>query len=176
MPMLRVVSALALVCACASSSATVVRPSASPTSAAELPGAWERLSRALPGTWTATTGSGKELRVVYKLISNGSALVEAWGAGSDRETQTVFHPDHAGIMLTHYCAQGNQPRLVATAADATTYSFAWRDVTNKQPDQAMMIARRLVLDGDASHLDETETYRGSDGRDEVTTYHFVRAP
>lgn len=127
-----------------------------------------------------STKSGEEFHVVYKLVSNGTALVEDWGAGSEHETQTVIHPDHAGIMLTHYCAQGNQPRLVATAADATTYTFAWHDVTNKQPDQAMMTNRRMVLDepidGQPTRLVDTETYRGSDGGDEVTTYTFTRMP
>ena len=44
--------------------------------------------------------------------------------GSGRETMTVFHPDHDDLVLTHYCAQGNQPRLrVAELTKGAVASF-----------------------------------------------------
>src|SRR5262249_31971808 len=88
--------------------------------------AWERLTKALPGTWSMATSSGRDFHVAYKLISNASAIVEDWGVGSDHETETVFYPDHRDILLTHYCAQGNQPRL--RAVEATPASIAFKFV------------------------------------------------
>ena len=133
--------------------------------------AWERLTRTLPGTWTMSTSTGP-FAVRYKLISHDSALVEHWGEGGKHETETVFHRDHADLLLTHYCAQGDQPRLRAVEATGDSITFRFVDVTNKVPDQSMLVERTLRFGPD--RFDDTETYEGPEGRD-VTTYHFVRS-
>jgi hypothetical protein len=102
-----------------------------------------------------------------------SALVETWGVGSGRETMTVFHPDHADLVLTHYCAQGNQPRLRAVTASADTVVFRFADATNLSPGQAVLVERTLRFSPDA--FDDTEVYKGADGAPESSTYHFTRA-
>jgi hypothetical protein len=110
--------------------------------------------------------------VNYKLISGESVLVETWGVGSGRETMTVFHADHEDLLLTHYCAQGNQPRLRAAMASMNTVVFHFADVTNLVPGQAVLIERTLRFGSDA--FDDTEVYKGADGMPESTTYHFTR--
>lgn len=110
--------------------------------------------------------------VSYRLISNGSAIVETWGVGSGRETMTVFHRDHDEARLTHYCAQGNQPRLRAVSATADTVVFRFVDATNVGPDQGVLVERTLRF-GDGV-LDDTEIYREPDGKRDETTYHFRR--
>jgi pimeloyl-ACP methyl ester carboxylesterase len=135
-------------------------------------GAWALLERNLPGTWTMATAKGP-FPVAYRLVAGESALVEDWGPGTAHETETVFHPDHADVLLVHYCAQGNQPRLRATAATADSVVFSFVDVTNRAPSQAMLVERRLRFAGDA--FDDTEVYAQPDGTAETTTYHFTRA-
>src|SRR5580692_2610563 len=110
--------------------------------------AWARLVQALPGAWTMPGKSGP-FTVSYQLISGESALVETWGAGSGRETMTVFHPDHDDLVLTHYCAQGNQPRLRAVAASAQGIVFRFADATNLGPGQSVLVERTLRLGADA---------------------------
>jgi hypothetical protein len=141
-------------------------PSSGPGAAA-----WERLKSALPGSWIMPGKSGPFV-VSYRLVSGGSALVEEWGAGTQHETLTVFYPDHADLLLTHYCAQRNQPRLRVAEASADTVVFRFVDVTNRQPGQDMLVERTLRLGPDS--FDDTEVYRGDDGHDETTTYHFTR--
>jgi hypothetical protein len=133
--------------------------------------AWERLKSALPGSWTMPGKSGPFV-VSYRLVSAGSALVEEWGAGTPHETLTVFYPDGAESWLTHYCAQGNQPRLRVAEASADTVVFRFVDVTNRQRGQDMLVERTLRLGADS--FDDTEVYRSDDGHDETTTYHFTR--
>jgi hypothetical protein len=145
------------------------KPSASPGTGAA---AWALLRRALPGAWTMPGKKGP-FTVAYKLISSDSALVESWGVGSGHETMTVFHPDHDDLVLTHYCAQGNQPRLRAVTASPDTVVFRFSDVTNLGPGQAMLVERTLHVAGDA--FDVTEVYKQPDGSPESTTYHFARA-
>jgi len=110
--------------------------------------------------------------VSYKLVSGDSALVEDWGAGTPHETESVFHPDGPDVLLVHYCAQGNQPRLRATSVTTDSVAFSFVDVTNREPSQAMLVERRLRFAGDA--FDDTESYRQPDGKLETTTYHFAR--
>jgi hypothetical protein len=131
--------------------------------------AWEWLSRVLPGTWRL---EGKQFRVSYKLISAKSALVETWGVGGDHETMTVFHPDHDALLLVHYCAQGNQPRLRAVDGTSTSASFRFLDATNVLPGQAILVERRFEIDAAGAELSVTEVYRQPHGGDETTTYRF----
>ena len=158
-----------LLAACA---AAPTRAPVALTAPSVAPGAWDRLTHALLGTWTMATKSGAPFIVSYKLISNGSALVEDWGVGSSHETESVFHPDHVDIVLTHYCAQGNQPRLRAVRATGDTFVFRVVDVTNRASDQAMLVERTLRFSPGA--FEDTEVYRQPDGKDEVTTYRFVQ--
>ncbi|HEY6464146.1 MAG TPA: hypothetical protein VIY73_28450, partial [Polyangiaceae bacterium] len=135
------------------------------------PVAWERLTRALPGSWSMPGKSGPFV-VSYKVISGQSALVEEWGVGTKSETETVFAPDHAELLLTHYCAQGNQPRLRVTDVSPEAIVFRFVDVTNRMPDQDMLVERTLRIARDS--FDDTEVYRTADGHDAATTYHFTR--
>ena len=81
--------------------------------------AFSRLTRALVGGWAASSGT----RVSYRLVSNGTALVETWTAASGAETLTVYHPDHDDVLLTHYCAQGNQARLWLVSSSGARFRF-----------------------------------------------------
>src|SRR5262249_23574462 len=74
------------------------------------PPAFARL-KTLAGDWEARTEKGSVIRVSYRLVSNDSVLVQSFVTGSGKETMTVFHADGARLLATHYCAQGNQPRL-----------------------------------------------------------------
>ena len=77
--------------------------------------AMERFTQ-LAGEWV---GKGKhgdmdhDIRVVYKVTSGGSAVVETIDPGSGHEMVTVIHPDGDALLLTHYCMLGNQPQMKA---------------------------------------------------------------
>src|SRR5262245_41826883 len=120
----------------------------------------------LAGHWKATTASGKSMLVDYRLISNDTALIEAYNAGSPRETMTVFHADGGSLMATHYCAQGNQPRL-RLVPNARGLVFAFFDATNlPDPSASHLVRLELSLEPDGS-LKRTETYRER-GKDDVS--------
>jgi hypothetical protein len=50
--------------------------------------------------------------------------------------------------------------------------FRFVDVTNRGPDQSMLIERTLRLAGDS--FDDTEVYQAPDGTKETTTNRFTR--
>lgn len=72
----------------------------------------------LEGEWTGTGSSrGKvfddNVTVTYEVSSVGFAVVETPYAGTVNEMITVYYVDGSDLVLTHYCAAGNQPRLRA---------------------------------------------------------------
>ena len=74
--------------------------------------AFSRL-KTLVGTWQGshTTKDGPATVVEYSLTGGGSALVERLFAGSPHEMLSVYYMDGSDLVLTHYCAMGNQPRM-----------------------------------------------------------------
>jgi hypothetical protein len=73
----------------------------------------------LAGEWVGKSdkpehGGDGELKVVFKVTSAGSAVEETMLPGSDHEMINMIHPDGDDIVLTHYCAIGNQPEMKAS--------------------------------------------------------------
>ena len=50
---------------------------------------------------------------VFKVTSAGSAVEETMMPGTPYEMVNMIHPDGDDIVLTHYCAEGNQPEMKA---------------------------------------------------------------
>jgi hypothetical protein len=70
----------------------------------------------LAGEWVGkgTHGDAEhDVRIVYKVTSGGSAVVETIDPDGDHEMITVIHQDGDSLLLTHYCMLGNQPQMRA---------------------------------------------------------------
>ncbi len=158
---------------CASTKATALREEPAPVRATSGPALLSRLTAHLAGTWRAEPTPGKQVTESFHPISGESALVETYTTSSGRETATVYHADHDTLLLTHYCAQGNQPRLKLTTSTDDDYLFRFRDATNLLPGQSCLIEKRLHFTGDT--LDQTEVYRAPDGSTETTQLRFTRS-
>jgi hypothetical protein len=86
----------------------------------------------------------------------------------------VFHPDGERLLATHYCAQGNQPRLrlrTAPASDALVFEFL--DATNLQHAEDSHLVRLTLRWRDADHLVREEVY-AANGREGVGTLTLER--
>ena len=83
----------------------------------------------LVGTWKGRFSDGREHSVNYRLTAGGTVLVETWTLSKVRESMTLYHLDGDTVMATHYCPQGNQPRLVL-ASNEDKMNFAFRDGSN----------------------------------------------
>lgn len=104
--------ALAALAGCASTSRD-----AAPLSAAQF----ARL-KSLDGAWVTTAesdGAPAGVEIVYRITGAGSALVETISPGTPEEMVSVYHADGARLVMTHYCAAGNQPFMVARDGAAT---------------------------------------------------------
>jgi hypothetical protein len=89
--------------------------------------AFDRL-RALEGSWTGETEEGSIARKDYRMVANGSALLEEYDVEgrNDRHMLTLYHLDGDRLLLTHYCVAGNQPRMAADLAGGTEDRFDFR--------------------------------------------------
>src|SRR5262245_18832918 len=75
----------------------------------------ERLKK-LAGEWLAADAQGKptaQLVSVFKVTAAGSAVQETIFPGTAHEMVTLYHRDGPDLVLTHYRAAGNQPRMKA---------------------------------------------------------------
>ena len=82
---------------------------------------------------------------------------------------SVYHLDGASLMLTHYCAENNQPRLRSAgykgAADGKgSLSFEFVDVTNLASPGAVHMHHVTYEFADADHYKSFWTAR-KDGQD-----------
>lgn len=132
------------------------------SSHAEEPGSaaartFERLS-SLVGDWDGRFEDGRPHSVSYRLTANGSVLLETWSLAPGRESLTLYHRDGDDLLATHYCPQGNQPRLRLVKAGEDEFSFEFRDGTNLQvPGRSHQHAIWLKLSGSDSYL-RSESY------------------
>jgi hypothetical protein len=57
--------------------------------------------------------------------------VETWTLGPNRESLTLYSTSGSDLMATHYCPQGNQPRLrLVRGGDPATLRFTFVDGGN----------------------------------------------
>jgi len=99
----------------------------------------------LEGEWVGKEVSGAkdihgDVNIKYKLTAAGSAVIETIMPGSEHEMVTVFHQDGDDLVLTHYCAIGNQPRMRTSGkSDGKNVKFTFVDATNlKSPGDMHM--------------------------------------
>ena len=91
--------------------------------------------KALEGEWAGTHTSHKseeeQVTIIYRTISAGTAVEERIFADTPKEMITVYHgSDNGGILMTHYCALGNQPRMQLKNTDGKSFEFQFLDGVN----------------------------------------------
>jgi hypothetical protein len=76
--------------------------------------AFERFKQ-LAGEWVGVSDKPGHAAggAVFKVTSAGSAVEETMLPGSPYEMINMIHPDGDNVVLTHYCAEGNQPEMKA---------------------------------------------------------------
>lgn len=78
----------------------------------------------LEGAWRIVGGDHAQGAThTYHTIANGSVVVETAFPGEVHEMVTVVHLDGPGLVLTHYCAAGNQPHMVAEPSSGDEVRF-----------------------------------------------------
>jgi hypothetical protein len=137
---------------------------------------FEKLT-SLQGEWVATPAHGVTY-ISHRLASGGSALVETMTAGEPGMAvppamMSVYHLDNGRLMMTHYCGQGNQPRMRVDKADGERVHFTVMDVTNlPNPEASHMVAVTFIFK-DADHFTQEWVNRAA-GKEEKWIFEFSR--
>ncbi len=149
-------------------SAVKGRVSAPSTAAA----AFDQL-KSLAGVWRNADKPASPLRIRFTLTAGGTVLVESWERAGSPHSLTLYHRDDDALIATHYCPQGNQPRLALTASAGGKIDFAFRDATDLAPAESHL--HDLAFDlADPVRPVRTETYVQGSQRD-TTVLTLTRA-
>ena len=124
--------------------------------AATAPSALDPLKQ-LAGDWVGKAGQGDQMMdafVSYRVTAGGSAVMETLFPGSPHEMVTMYTVEKGAVVLTHYCAMGNQPRMRAkqgTPANELSFDFVSCPGVNPARDQHMHNASFKFVDADHIH-------------------------
>lgn len=142
--------------------------------------------RTLAGDWSgARTGEGTAAeaeavhdpgaRHEFRLSAAGSVVMETMFPGTDHEMINMYHLDRDDLVLTHYCAAGNQPHMrldrAASSADRLVFEFAGGTNLDASADMHIHSAQLTFAGGGL-----TSEWTSWDGGKpaETMTFHLVR--
>jgi hypothetical protein len=112
--------------------------------------------KSLAGDWEGTTSMGK-VSISYKVVSNGTAVMESMDAGSENML-TAYYPDGKNLMMTHFCAAGNQPRMRSETSDGKQLNFTMVDATNLATPESGHMKQMVLTVADKDHISEAWTW------------------
>ncbi len=126
--------------------------------------------KGLVGEWKAM-GEGAQTSTSFELLAGGSALVERLKPGPGETMVNVYHADGGNVVMTHYCAAGNQPRY-RCSKKGSSLAFTMTDITGWDKGEPRMTALTVTL-VDADHMNEEWTSE-MNGKSESFTMAFER--
>ena len=124
----------------------------------------------LVGEWLGKRPDGRDVSVTYRLSAMGSVVVETWNLGAGRESLTIYHMNGPELMATHFCPQGNQPRLRMVKLVGNRFDFVFQDATGVKPGQGVQHEFWIDIGADDT-ITRSETYvQGDEPETETITY------
>lgn len=111
--------------------------------------AFEKL-KTLAGDWEGSIEKpdGPPGVVHYRVASGGSVVMETLFPGADHEMISMYHLDGERLVLTHYCAMANQPRMRLSGASPSELRFDFEGGANVDPQSTRHVhAGRIAFVG-----------------------------
>lgn len=92
--------------------------------------------KTLVGEWKKEGSDGENFYISFEITAKGSVFIENWINKGVSHSLTLYHLDGDKLLATHYCPQGNQPRLkLVQNSNDNTLSFEFQDATNLESPQ-----------------------------------------
>jgi hypothetical protein len=129
--------------------------------------AFEQL-KTLAGEWqgTAGHGDGKEIpaTVTYRIASGGTVVMETLFPGTPHEMISMYHLNGPKLVVSHFCAMGNQPRMtLAPRSSASELRFDFDGGENLNPAKDTHIHAGVLRPSDDELLADSTTWK--DGKE-----------
>ena len=133
----------------------------------ELVGTWQGSKQALDGQETIT--------VEYALTSRGTAVIERMFPGTPKEMVSIYTQDGHEMVMTHYCALGNQPRMkTSSPVTGNSITMSYIDGTGMRSLQDKHMHELTLTLIDDRHINHEWTVF-EHGQEAVThTFAFAR--
>ena len=134
----------------------------------------------LVGPWEMSDEQGaKQEAATFSLTAGGSAVREIMFPGSAHEMTNLYHMDCTRLVLTHYCAAGNQPRMVASSAQqgdaGTVFRFDIDSVSNlRESHNEYMGNMTLTILEDGGIRQEWRSYHRDGNLSDPMTFELRR--
>lgn len=139
----------------------------------QLPSDFDRMKK-LVGTWQVADNPTSSPRIEFSLTARGTVLVEEWTRHKRPHSMTLYHRDGGRLIATHYCPQGNQPRLQQIDPRGTTQiRFKFLDATDLDPVKEAYLTNLAFDLRNLALLVRQETYR-QNGVDEPSELRLIR--
>ena len=96
--------------------------------------------KSMEGTWKGTVSADgeepRETTVTYRVSAAGHSVIQTFAPGSPFEMFSVYHMDGDELLMTHYCAIGNAPKMkFEPSGKAGELPFAFAGGTNFDPEK-----------------------------------------
>jgi hypothetical protein len=120
----------------------------------KLAGEWVSVDEAAaPTSQPGAAKSEAAPLAVYKVVSAGSVVQETLFPGTPHEMVTMYYQEGPDLVLTHYCAMGNQPRMKAEPpTDAGKLEFKFAGGSNIDPGKDQHMHDLTLTFVDADHI------------------------
>lgn len=158
-----------------------------PLSAAPVDGptAFEQL-KSLGGTWrggTSAVGAAAEAEAAatpevvheFEVSAGGTVVMETMGPDTPGEMINMYYLDGDDLVLTHYCAGGNQPTMKLNVAESTdeTLVFDFTGGTNLEHASEHIHSAEITIKNDGEVDSVWHAYSG-DELAGTMRFHLVR--
>jgi hypothetical protein len=147
------------------------------THAAAAPKEMNALKK-LVGRWQGKGKMGdKEIPVtiVYELTAGGSTVLEKLFPGTPHEMVSVYTAEGDKVVMTHYCAMGNHPKMSLRKADAKSLAFEMVGTEGIGSANEMHMHAMTVSFVDADHIKEAWTSYENGARKDEKTFDLTRS-
>src|SRR5579872_4122466 len=115
--------------------------------------------KSLTGAWEGKTSQGEPVQVSYRMTAGGSALMSEITGHGENMISMIHFDGTKRLLLTHYCAAGNQPRMQASASpDGKIITFNFVDATNLDTTQSGHMDHVVFAVLDPNHHTEEWTF------------------
>jgi hypothetical protein len=152
-------------------------PAAAPAPAGSGAAALERL-KALAGDWVEVEpkmGPAGSVVESYRVTGAGSAVVSTLGPGTPHEMVSVYHRDGNDLVMTHYCAAQNQPRLRTKTVTGNVIAMEFDGGTNVDPAKDVHIhAVKIELLGPDEMRETWIGWKGGKPEEQTLVFHLKR--
>jgi hypothetical protein len=109
------------------------------------------LVSALEGTWSCVDSEGNLSTTRFDVSSGGTVVRETMFPGTPHEMTNMYTLDNNDLVMTHYCAGGNQPSMRASAMRGNALDFDFESVRDLDgPDETCMGEMTMVFNADGT--------------------------